>query len=137
MINDYGVKMTIWHSDLHKRKKSGGKKGIQRKKRRYERGSDPVLVMLGEREIKPKRTRGGGIKIAVKSDRFANVYDPASNKTSHVEIIRVKSNPANRDLERRGIITKGAIIETPIGDARVTSKPSSDGVINAVLLPKQ
>jgi len=129
--------MTIWHSDLHKRKKTGGKKGIQRKKRRYERGRDPVLVTVGQREIKLKRCRGGGIKISVKSDKFANVYDPVSNKTTRVEIIRVKSNPANRDFERRGIITKGAIIETPLGDARITSKPSMDGVINAVLLPKK
>lgn len=129
--------MTIWHTDLHKKKKTGGKKGIQRKKRRYERGRDPVLVTVGEREIKLKRCRGGRVKISVKSDKFANVFDPSSNKTVRVEIIRVKSNPANRDFERRGIITKGAIIETSIGDARVTSKPSMDGVINAVLIAKK
>lgn len=129
--------MTIWHSDLHKRKKTGGKKGIQRKKRRYERGRDPVLAMVGDREIKLKRCRGGNIKISLKSEKFANVHDPESNKTMHVEIIRVKSNPANRDFERRGVITKGAIIETSLGDARVTSKPSMDGVINAVLITKK
>ncbi len=129
--------MTICHSDLHKRKKTGGKKGIQRKKKRYERGRDPVLVTIGEREIKIKRCRGGGVKISVKSDKFANVFDPSSNKCVRTEIIRVKSNPANKDFERRGIITKGAIIETPIGDARVTSKPSMDGVINAILIAKK
>jgi small subunit ribosomal protein S8e len=33
-----------------------------------------------------------------------------------------------------GVLTRGALIETPLGIARVTSKPSADGVINAVLV---
>jgi small subunit ribosomal protein S8e len=32
------------------------------------------------------------------------------------------------------VITKGAIIETEDGLAKVTSKPSKDGVVNAVLI---
>ncbi|MEM3155906.1 MAG: 30S ribosomal protein S8e, partial [Nitrososphaerota archaeon] len=50
------------------------------------------------------------------------------------EILGVRSNPANSDFERRGVLTRGAIIETKLGDARVTSRPGSDGVINAVLI---
>jgi small subunit ribosomal protein S8e len=38
------------------------------------------------------------------------------------------------DLQRRAIITKGAIIETSKGNARVTSRPGQCGIINAVLL---
>lgn len=130
--------MTIWHSDLHKRKKSGGKRIPSRGKRRYERGVDPILPVIGEREVKEKRTRGGNLKIAVKSENYANVYDPSSGKAARASIISVKANPASRDLERRGVLTKGAIIETSMGEARVTSKPSSDGVINAILIkPRQ
>jgi small subunit ribosomal protein S8e len=126
--------MTQWHSDSHKRKKSGGKKGVHRKKRRYERGRDMIFCTVGEPERISIRTRGGGTKQILKSDRFANVYDPTSGKTIRTEILGVKSNPANSDFERRGVITKGAIIETKLGDARVTSKPGTDGVINAVLI---
>jgi small subunit ribosomal protein S8e len=32
------------------------------------------------------------------------------------------------------IITKGAVIETDAGKARVTSRPGQHGVVNAVLL---
>ncbi|MDO5821049.1 MAG: 30S ribosomal protein S8e, partial [Methanobrevibacter sp.] len=32
------------------------------------------------------------------------------------------------------IITKGAIVETEIGNAKVTSRPGQDGIINGVLL---
>jgi len=38
---------------------------------------------------------------------------------------------------RRSILTKGAIIKTEIGDARITNRPGQDGIINAVLLPSE
>ncbi len=90
--------------------------------------------MSGEPERVVIRTRGGNTKTVLVSDKFANVYDTRSGKIVRTEITRVKANQANRDFERRGVITKGAIIETKIGDARVVSKPGSDGVINAILL---
>ena len=46
----------------------------------------------------------------------------------------VTANPANRHYVRRNIMTKGTIIKTDKGDARVTSRPGQDGVINAVLI---
>ncbi len=67
---------------------------------------------------------------------FANVSDP-SGKTGKSKILRVKKSPANRDYERRGVITKGAVIETEAGEAVVTSRPTDDGVVNAVLTPKK
>ncbi|MEM7825868.1 MAG: hypothetical protein QW412_03355 [Candidatus Aenigmatarchaeota archaeon] len=32
------------------------------------------------------------------------------------------------------MVTKGCIIKTEIGNARVTSRPSQDGVVNAVII---
>jgi small subunit ribosomal protein S8e len=34
------------------------------------------------------------------------------------------------------VITKGAILQTPLGQARVTSRPGQHGVVNAVLVQK-
>jgi len=62
----------------------------------------------------------------------ANVSD-SKGKTTKSKIVRVKKSPANRDYERRGVITKGAVIETEAGEAVVTSRPTDDGVVNAVL----
>lgn len=62
----------------------------------------------------------------------ANVSDP-KGKATNSKILRVKKSPANKDYERRGVITKGAIIETEAGEAVVTSRPTDDGVVNAVL----
>ena len=53
------------------------------------------------------------------------------------KIVRVKRSPANRDYERRGVITKGAVLETEAGEAVVTSRPTADGVVNAVLTSKK
>lgn len=67
---------------------------------------------------------------------FANVSDP-KGKVMRSKILRVKRSPANRDYERRGVITKGAVLETEAGEAVVTSRPTADGVVNAVLTSKK
>ncbi|MCS7142789.1 MAG: 30S ribosomal protein S8e [Aigarchaeota archaeon] len=126
--------MTVWHTSIYKRKKSGGKKGTQRKRKRFERGDDPLLPVVGDRDVVVKRVRGGGTKVAIKSDNKANVVDPQTNTVTRTDVLSVRDNPANRDFARRGVITRGAIIETPLGLARVVSKPSSAGTINAVLI---
>jgi small subunit ribosomal protein S8e len=37
-----------------------------------------------------------------------------------------------------GIVTKGCIVETELGKAKVTSRPSQHGIVNAILVePKQ
>jgi len=78
--------------------------------------------------------RGTKIRMAVAD--WAVVTDKASGKSSKSKLLRVVRNPANVDYQRRGVITKGAIVETELGQARVTSRPGQDGVINAILLEK-
>ena len=68
---------------------------------------------------------------------LVNVSDPATGKTEKMEILRVVRNPANVDYNRRGVITKGTIIETAHGTARVTSRPGQQGSINATLVSKE
>ncbi|MDH5374220.1 MAG: 30S ribosomal protein S8e [Candidatus Bathyarchaeota archaeon] len=125
--------MSVWHGDLKKRKPSGGRKRSYRRKRKFEKGSFPAETMLGEPKRKVERERGGNTRIKILSDKYACVTDPKSGKTEKVEVVRVVKNPANVDYDRRGVITKGAIIETPKGLARVTSRPGQNGIINAVL----
>jgi len=38
------------------------------------------------------------------------------------------------DFDRRRILTRGAIIDTRLGEAVVTSRPGQDGIVNALLL---
>jgi len=132
-----GIHVSVWHGDLHKKKPSGGRKKAYRMKRRYEKGSFPTEATLGEPRKKIDRRRGGNTKIRMLNMNQVNVSDPATGKTQKAEILRVVRNPANVDYDRRGVITKGTIIETPLGTARVTSRPGQDGLLNAVLTPKE
>jgi len=125
--------LSVWHGDLKKRKPSGGRKHPYRTKRRYEKGAFPTETTQGEPKKKIERRRGGNLKIRLLSVNRANVSNPSTGKTEKVEILRVIRNPANVDYNRRGVITKGTIIETPLGVAKVTSRPSQDGIVNAVL----
>jgi len=128
--------MSPWHSDLHKRKPTGGKRRAYRKKRRFERGSFPTETVVDEPKIKVDRRRGGNLKIRLISTNWVNVSIPETGETKKVEITRVIRNPANLDYDRRNVITKGTILETPLGRARVTSRPGQSGVLNAVLISR-
>ncbi len=122
------------HSSLYKRKLTGGKKRAYRTKKVYEAAGYPAETILGESKRKVSRTIGGNSKIKVLTEKFASVTDPKTNTTTKSEIVRVVSNGANVDYNRRGVITKGAKIETKLGLAQVTSRPGNDGVVNAVLV---
>lgn len=105
-----------------------------RGKRAFEMGSDPAQTIVGEKRISVKRGRGGRTKFAALAVNTANVTDPATGKSQKTEIRSVVKNPANVDYQRRGVITKGAVLETPLGQAVVTSRPGQDGVVNAILI---
>lgn len=126
--------MPIWHWDLHKRKPSGGKRRAYRGKRRYEVGGYPAETILGDPKRSVERSRGGNIKVKLLSDKIVNVADPSTGKTVKTSILRVVKNQSNADYDRRGVITKGTIVATPLGLAKITSRPGQDGVLNAVLL---
>ncbi len=69
----------------------------------------------------------------VVGSRIANLSDNEGNVTK-VEIETVLENPANPNYVQRNILTKGAIISTEKGKAKITSRPGQDGVVNAVLI---
>ncbi|GIS96381.1 MAG: hypothetical protein CM1200mP23_1870 [Nitrososphaerota archaeon] len=56
------------------------------------------------------------------------------SKAKRVKILKVLENSTNNDYQRRGIISKGAILETAEGKCRVMSRPGQHGIVNAVLI---
>jgi small subunit ribosomal protein S8e len=118
------------HQGRSKRKATGAKLRSFRKKKKYEIGREAIETKVGEEKKKKLRVRGGNFKIKLQAVRYANVTD--RGVTKKVRVLGVEENPANLDLTRRQIITKGAIIQTDIGLAKVTSRPGQDGIINAV-----
>jgi len=125
--------MTVWHT-RSLRKPSGGRIRPHRKKRRYERGREPVLTHIAPTRRKIVRVRGGNIKVKLLRDDRVNVFNPKTGKSQVVRVITVLENRANPHFVERNIITKGAVVQTEIGKARITSRPGQDGVLNAVLI---
>jgi len=123
--------MPLWQG-RSKRYPSGARRRNSRKHRKYERGSQATETIMGEKKLRIKRSLGGNFKPRLLAASFANVTDRATGQSEKVKIIQILENPADVDFDRRGIITKGAIIETEKGKAVVTSRPGQSGVINAV-----
>jgi small subunit ribosomal protein S8e len=117
------------------RKLTGGKYKQQgRKKKQYELGRDPAFTKIEKRRASNIRTMGSNRKVRLFSNDTANLYDSKAKKYDQVKIKAVAENPANRHFIRRNIMTKGTIIETEKGKARITSRPGQDGAVNAVLI---
>lgn len=112
---------------------SGKPKSKLRDRRRSESGGYFAAAKLGsEAELKKVRTRGGRLKDALKHVVFANVLTKQGYKKS--KITGVMESGDNRNFARLGIITKGAILNTELGKARVTNRPGQEGSINATLI---
>jgi len=126
--------MAIWKSKRQGSKASGGKYWPARKKRAYEIGLDPINPKISEKTVtRTKRTRGGGEITQVLVASHANLM-LETGKFKKSKIKTVKENPSNRHFVRMNVITKGAIVETEDGLAKVTSRPSRDGIVNAILV---
>jgi len=128
--------MTKWHIDRGK-KVTGGTIHSHRKKKRFQRGSLPLLTKLDKEKKQVERKRGGLRKVKLSQAEFANVIDSKTKKAKKMKILDVLKNEADPHFVRRGIITKGAIIKTELGEARVVSRPSQDGVVNAILVEEK
>lgn len=123
----------VIHQARSKRKISGGKQTLPWTKKKKELGGFPTLTKIGALKIRTKRGRGGKKKKKAISLKQINVYDPKTKKYSKADIVSVLQNKASRHYVRRQIITKGAIVETNLGNAIVTNRPGQEGFINAKL----
>lgn len=112
---------------------TGGRRHPLRIRRKYEIDRYPNEALTGAPVTITRRTRGANGKTALKTIDFANMASD-DNKVRKVKIIKVLENPTNNDYKRRGVITKGAVLETEGGKCRVVSKPGQHGVVNAVLI---
>ena len=117
-----------------RRKSSGGRYHIAVKKKKRDLARPAASTLLGEERKKDIRTRGGNRKIRLLSYNYANLSSQDKKSSEKVEIEDVIKNTANRDFARRKIITRGAIIRTSKGDARVTSRPGQNGTVDAILI---
>jgi small subunit ribosomal protein S8e len=116
------------------RRATGGRYRPSQGKRRSEIGSAPAETHIGEDRRKILRSYGGNPKVRAMRAQYANVANRSNGETTKVVIETVEENGANPNYVRRNLLTKGAVIRTEAGRARIISRPGQDGVINAVLI---
>ncbi len=114
------------------RKITGGRYNKRKKRKKTERPGEIKNTKLGEEKRKNIRTKGGNKKTFLLKGKTINIKD--KNKTKKSEILNVIKTPSNRFLARQNILTKGSIVETKLGNVKITSRPSQEGVINGVLV---
>ena len=123
-------------SQFRSKKKASGGRYKYRVKKKKNIGNLPTFTKLGKRKTKLIKGKSGLTKNKLLSEEMANVYDFKTKKYYKLKILNIIENKANRHFVRRNIITKGSIIKTEKGNAKIVSRPGQQGSINAVLVEK-
>ena len=120
--------------DRSKRKVSGGRYHSARSKRKYELSRFPAQTKLSDKKkVRAIRTLGGNIKRSLLNVKEINVTDKKGT-AKKTEILNVIENQGNPNLVRRNIITKGTVVETKLGKAKITNRPGQEDSVNWVLI---
>ncbi len=114
------------------RKKTGGRYHASRKKKKFEKQGQARITKLGEVKRKSKKIRGGKRKTFLLKSNLINLNE--NGKIIKAEIKNVLETPSNRFFARQNILTKGTIIETNKGKAKITNRPTQEGVVNGVMI---
>ena len=111
---------------------TGGRRHPLRTRRKYEIDRFPNEPIIGEEVTVTRKVRGKNLKTSIKTIDFVNLA--INSEVKKVKIVRVLENATNNDYQRRGVISKGAVLETKEGKCRVVSRPGQHGVVNAILV---
>ncbi len=118
--------------NLSTSKITGGRRRPLRSRKKHETNRYPNEALVGEQITITRKVRGKNVKTAIKTIDTVNLV--IDSKAKKVKILKVLENATNNDYQRRGIISKGAILETAEGKCRVMSRPGQHGIVNAVLI---
>merc|ERR1719361_343281 len=102
--------MSISRNSRHKRRATGGRMPIHKKKRKYEMGRVPSMTKIGAKRIIYVRGRGGNFKQrALKNDHgnFSWGSEAVSRKTRVIDTVY---NATNNELVRTKTLVKNAIV---------------------------
>ena len=118
--------------NLHTSKITGGRRHVLRSRRKYEIDRFPNEALIGDQITITRKVRGKNIKTSIKTIDSVNLA--IDSKIKRLKIIKVLENATNNDYQRRGVISKGAILETEEGKCRVVSRPGQHGTVNAIFV---
>lgn len=102
--------MGIVRSRLHKRKITGGKVKIHRKRMKAELGRLPANTKLGARRVSPVRARGGNFKLRGLRLDTGNFAWSTFAIAQRARILDVVYNATSNELVRTKTLVKNAIV---------------------------
>ncbi len=103
--------MGISRDSRHKRRATGGRMPIHRKKKRYEMGRQASMTKLGAKRVHLVRTRGGNTKFRALRLDHGNFAWASQSIARKAKIIKVVYNASNNELVRTKTLVKNSIIE--------------------------
>ena len=120
--------------NLKTSKITGGLRHPLKTRQKFETDRYPNEAEMGEeQQTITRKTRGNNRKTGLKIASFVNLVMEDS-KVKKSKIIKVLENQTNNDYQRRGIIKKGAIVETEDGKCRIVSRPGQSGTVSGILV---
>lgn len=112
---------------------TGGRRVPLKTRRKYDMDRYPNEAVMGQQVTVTRSVRANLVKTGLKTIDYANLAI-AGGKVKKTKILKVLENSTNSDYQRRGVISKGAILETEDGKCRVVSRPGQHGLVNAILI---
>merc|ERR1712216_50422 len=103
-------KMGITRSSFKKRRATGGKRPVYRKKRKYELGRPAAGTRIGTKRIR-MRVRGGHTKFRALRLEHGNFSWPSEACTRRTRVLDVVYNATNNELVRTKTLVKNAIVQ--------------------------
>ena len=102
--------MGIGRDSRHKRRLTGGRMPIHKKKRKFEAGRPPANTKLDAKKVRPVRTRGGNRKYRALANNTGNFVWASEGISRKTNILNTIYNATNNELVRTNTLVKNSII---------------------------
>mmetsp|Transcript_33668 Transcript_33668/g.24692 ORF Transcript_33668/g.24692 Transcript_33668/m.24692 type:complete len:163 (-) Transcript_33668:188-676(-) len=103
--------MGISRDSRHKRRATGGRMPVHKKKRKFEMGRQPSNTKLGSKRRQLVRGRGGNLKYRALSLDVGNYNWASEQVTKKCRILDVVYNATNNELVRTKTLVKNAVVQ--------------------------
>lgn len=103
--------MGLSRDKRHKRRLTGGRVAIHKKKRAYELARPAANTKLGERRVKRIRVKGGNFKFRALRLNVGNFNWPSEATAFKTKVINVVYNASNNEYVRTNTLVKNTIVK--------------------------
>ena len=103
--------MGISRDSRHKKRATGGRMPIHKKKRKFEMGRQPAMTKIGQKKVRYVRGRGNNRKVRALRIDSGNFSWGSEGCTRKARIIDTVYNATNNELVRTKTLTKNTIVQ--------------------------